>query len=147
MTLPNVPLVTVDTNVYVSGTTVSASPPGRIIRAWEERKINLALSEAIISEIRDVLIRPYFTAHLQMSTGQIDQYINDLRLGAIVVPGATEVNICRDPKDNMVFSCALEAKANFIVSGDKDILEVKSFQGIPVKSPKDFVEGILETKN
>lgn len=140
---PNVPLVVVDTNVYVSGITSSWTPPSQIIHAWETNRISIALSQPILSEIKDVLTRPYFIQHLKWTRRQLAQYIDDLRLVAVVVPGTTPVSICRDPKDNMILSCALETGANYIVSGDTDVTVLGEFRNIPILTPREFVRDVL----
>ncbi len=144
---PNRPLVVIDTNVYVSGITSSSSPPAQILHAWETNRISLALSQLILSEIKDVLARPYFTAHLKWTRQQLNAYIEDLRLVAVVVPGTTPVNICRDPKDNMILSCALEAGADYIVSGDHDVTVLGEFRTIPILTPREFIREVLENNS
>jgi len=46
--------------------------------------------------------------------------------------------VCRDPEDNMVLECALEGHAQYIVSGDKDLLELKEFRGIRIVRAAEF---------
>lgn len=139
----NPPVVTLDTNVYISGTTISASPPGQIIRAWEEEKLKIALSEPILAEIREVFSRPYFQIKLGWGTQEVNRYVDHLKFSAIVVSGSTLVNVCKDPYDNMLFSCALEANADYIVSGDRAVLEVGQFKRTLVISPRNFVDKVL----
>ncbi|MBI2103897.1 putative toxin-antitoxin system toxin component, PIN family [Candidatus Woesebacteria bacterium] len=141
---PSFPIVTLDTNVYVSGTTIPGCPPGQIMQAWEENRIKVALSEPILTEIQEVFSRPYFQTKLGWSSVKLDQYMNNLRFSAIVVPGATPVNVCKDPSDNILFSCALEANSDYIISGDKAVLDVKQFRNTFVVSPRDFVDKVLK---
>ena len=47
--------------------------------------------------------------------------------------------VCRDPDDNMVLECALEGHAQYIVSGDKDLLELKEFRGIRIVRAAEFL--------
>lgn len=66
--------------------------------------------------------------------------------GQVIVAGTTPVNVCQDPEDNALFSCAVEAKANYIVSGDeKHVLPIGSYKGVKTVSPREFVEEILTT--
>lgn len=146
MAVHDSPLVALDTNVFISGVTIATSPPGHILNAWHDRTIEIATSELILAEIREVFSRPYFSRHIGWTDQELDQYIQDVRLSAVVVPGTTPVNVCRDPDDNMIFSCALEAQADYIVSGDKDVRAVGTFHGILVKSPVDFIRDVLTGK-
>mgnify|MGYP001576064029 CR=1 FL=1 len=140
-----IPLVTVDTNVLVSAGTISNTPPAQILDAWRIGRIELALSIPILQEVRAVLQRPYFVETSGWSKKKIDLFVSELQMGALVVGGNILVDVCRDPKDNMIFSCAVEASSNYIVSGDEDVLAVGNYRNIRVMSPRRFVDEILTT--
>jgi len=58
----------------------------------------------------------------------------------LMVAPARRVNIIQeDPADNMFLECALEAQADYIVSGDRHLKQVGSFAGIPVLSPRGYL--------
>ena len=63
-----------------------------------------------------------------------------VELCEFVVPATLPKPVCRDSDDDMVLATALAAKANFIVTGDDDLLVLKEFQGIRILSPRQFVE-------
>jgi putative PIN family toxin of toxin-antitoxin system len=133
-------LITPDTNVIVSGTTVSTTAPAQIIQAWRDEMINFALCEPILTEVADVLSRPYFTGRAGWTRQNAQEYVKELREGSTIVPGTTPVHVSTDPDDNIVFACACEAEADYIVSGDeKHVLPVGSFRGIPVVRPNEFM--------
>ena len=52
----------------------------------------------------------------------------------------SEVTVCRDPKDNKFLSLALDSNADFLVTGDKDLLEVGKFFKTEIITPRDFLE-------
>ena len=134
-------LITPDTNVLISGITTVSTPPGQIIYAWQQGLLEIALSEVMIEEFRAVLSRPYHMHRTGWTPKKLEMYIQSLYDGAaVVVAGTTPITICRDPNDNMVFATALEAKSDCIVSGDKDILAIKSYHGILTISPRSFIE-------
>ena len=58
---------------------------------------------------------------------------------AEIVPITTNVHHCRDPKDDKFLELAVDGRASHVVSGDADLLVLKSFEGIPVLSPAEFV--------
>jgi uncharacterized protein len=62
-----------------------------------------------------------------------------LCLAEIVEPTRTVI-ASRDPNDDHVLACALEAKANFIVTGDKDLLSLGEFEGVRIVTPRQFLE-------
>lgn len=53
-------------------------------------------------------------------------------LAHLVIGPKLNIKICRDPKDNKILECAAHAKADYIISGDKDLLILKDFRGIPI---------------
>ena len=55
----------------------------------------------------------------------------------------TKVDICRDPDDNKFISCAIDAKALYIVSGDKDLLTIKDYQGVEIVTAREFCDRYL----
>lgn len=134
-------LITPDTNVLVSGV-ISRGYPKSLLALWRSGELHLATSEPLIAELRKVLMRPYFAERIARIPTKdfIDTFLAEIRASAVVVAGVTPIQVCRDSKDNMVFACALEAKAGYIVSGDKDVLVVEEFQSILTMTPKDFIE-------
>jgi len=57
-----------------------------------------------------------------------------------MVPGRLEIAaVARDPDDDAILACAKEGKANYIVTGDKDLLDLDVFEGIPIVSARKFL--------
>jgi putative PIN family toxin of toxin-antitoxin system len=135
-----IPLVTPDTNVIVSGTITPHGPPGQILDHWRAGRIEFALCPSLLAETRTALSRPKM-AQYGFSTARAKTVTEGLRSSAVIVPGTAPVDVCEDPTDNMLFACAYEAGADYIVSGDeKHVLPVGSFQGIPVVRPTEFAK-------
>lgn len=138
-------LITPDTNVLVSGGTISGSAPSQIIDAWRDGKIEFALSPPILDEVADVLSRPYFKKRVGWSIKTIVTYVDELREGSYVFPGTTPVSVTTDPDDNMLFATAYEAGVSYIVSDDlKHVVPIGEFKGIKVLSPSDFINNVLK---
>ena len=84
------------------------------------------------------------THRAQADTGT---FIAAIRKTARVVPGTTPTFLSPDPEDNSLFSCAIEAKADYIVSGDEHhVLFIPKYLGIRTIRPKDFVEQVLKAR-
>jgi putative PIN family toxin of toxin-antitoxin system len=85
------------------------------------------------SEIEEVLMRPKFdkykNSHLRRSFLRVLQDTLEL------VSVHTDVQVCRDVKDNKVLALALDGRADMIVTGDKDLLTLHPFHGIPIITP------------
>lgn len=58
---------------------------------------------------------------------------------AEIIALTSSVNVVRDPKDNHIIVCAVDAKADAIVSGDNNLLVLEDYQNIPVIHPADFL--------
>lgn len=138
------PLIVPDVNVIVSGTTIVHTPPVLILQAWRERRVQIATSLPILADLRRVLQYPKVIAFTQMTAHQSEQLVTDLQNGAYLVPGVTPVSVSPDPTNNKLFTCALEAQADFLISGDKDhVLSIAEFHGVKTISPRTFVETVL----
>jgi uncharacterized protein len=77
----------------------------------------------------------------------VQGFLSDVRGTAVMTVGTTQVSATSDPEDNNIFACAVEAGADYIVSGDeKHVLPVGTFQGIPVVRPREFLSIFDEMK-
>ncbi|MGN6802815.1 MAG: putative toxin-antitoxin system toxin component, PIN family [Ginsengibacter sp.] len=65
--------------------------------------------------------------------------LDDLTQNALFIEVSERVNACRDPKDNKFLELAVAAKASCIITGDKDLLELHPFRGIPILTANDFL--------
>lgn len=128
--------VVLDTNVLVSAL-IADGPPRRIVERCRSLDVVLVVSDAILSELSEVMRRKFF-----WSAGQVAVLLQELRSFALVVTPSTPVKqVHDDPADNRVLECALEAEADVIVSGDTRHLQpLMSFNGVPIVSPAAFVE-------
>ncbi|OAT80392.1 putative toxin-antitoxin system toxin component, PIN family [Desulfotomaculum copahuensis] len=135
--------IVLDTNVVVSGILVSNGPPAKILDLWIENKFRVIISQALIEEYFDVLLRPKFRrAGTIIERQDILMGLLSLENTIIVFPG-TELDVIKsDPEDNRVLECALAGEVQYIVSGDEHLLKLKVFQGIMIISPTDFVANL-----
>lgn len=137
-----------DTNVFVSSLLNKTGAPARLIDAWRAGEYILVTSPVIIAEINVVLNLPRIRKKYLLTDHDIGQLLDLLEKDAILVPGRTEVCnvIPQDPTDHIFLSCALEAGADFIVSGDRHLLSLKIFEGIPILPVVQFLERLTEIK-
>ena len=131
-------IATLDTNVLVSGT-LFGGVPGSIINAAVDRRFTLALSPAILSEYENVLSRSKFG----LAADAVEVLVRDMESQAFVVyPTKRHQIVAEDPDDDAIIDCAVQAKADVIVSGDGYLTELKQIEGIPVVTPARFIEMI-----
>lgn len=129
-----------DTNVVVSAYLVTTGKPARIISLAREDKLDICLSEEILEEIRRTLLRPKLQRIHKAGMQEIDRFLKAFAEITILVPGTTEVEpVEDDPDDTKILACAVESKADFIVSGDHHLTDLGSFRGIPIVNPDAFL--------
>jgi putative PIN family toxin of toxin-antitoxin system len=123
--------VVCDTNVLISGI-LFGGPPRRVLQAIIDRHIRGFLCPTIEQEVRRVLARRKFALAPEQVQG-VCQALRDLM--EMVLAQQTVSAIRQDPTDNAVLACALAAKADCIVSGDRHLLTLGSFRGIEIVRP------------
>jgi putative PIN family toxin of toxin-antitoxin system len=127
--------VVIDTNVMVS-----AYLGGRletIIVAWIEGKFVLTVSNQIVNEYINVLSRPKF----KIARVELDDFAAlILSKAEFVVPGESIRVVEADPSDNKFLEAAVTGQADYIVSGDKHLRDLKEFRGIAILTPSAFLE-------
>jgi uncharacterized protein len=136
--------VVLDTNLIISAILSPEGKPVTILRMVLNAKLDLVLSPALLEEINLVLnydkIRKLLVKR-SVTTQKIKDTFQKIIKTAIVVSGKTNINrIDKDPSDNMLLSCALEGKADFIISGDHHLTDLVSFEGISIINPDTFLK-------
>ena len=138
--------VVLDTNVLVSAILAPEGPPAQILSLVKNGAVELVFSPPTMAEVLQVLQRPKLIDLMRkhdVDPEEAENFIQALAGISLIVPGELKVeNISDDPNDNMFLACALEGEAQFIVSGDRHLTDLKNFQGIPIGSPAEFLRSI-----
>ena len=130
--------VVLDTNVLLSGLMAPDSTPGRILAAWFEARFDVVISLDQLAEIGRVLAYPKIHRKLQWDEQRIEQFIRQLYIRAEVIElPAVSVEVPRDPKDVPILATLKAAGADVLVSGDRDLLELRG--QYPIQTPAEFV--------
>ena len=127
-----------DTNVLISAAINNHGKPARILSASGER-FTLVCSDYILTEVMTVMTRRHLRKWLPDANFR-ERFAAELRDSAEVVTTATPVRAVRDPKDNPILACALDGKANVVVTGDGHLLELGSYRNIQIVTPAVFLE-------
>jgi putative PIN family toxin of toxin-antitoxin system len=133
--------VVLDANVFISGLLSRKGSPGQILDAWLEGQFSLFVSPPIVAEIQRVLAYPRIRERLE--PGQADQLISLLFAATEWVEGKLVLDVLtEDPSDNIYLACAVEAQADFLVTGNlSHYLEAGNpFQGVEILTPRQFLE-------
>lgn len=132
--------VVIDTNVFISAAFLPHSVPAQIISQVREGKILWVTSQEIIEEITRVLLSPRVRKRHGLTGKQVTKILQGWIQGAEITLGIVQVKASRDFDDNKFLACAVEGHADYIVSGDRDLTDLKSYQGIPIVPPAIFLE-------
>lgn len=121
--------VVLDTNVLVSALFFPGEM-GHIVSSWKARKFLPVFSHDTFDEFRRVLSYPKFS----LTPREIDALLQDELLPFFEVFDIEDeiIGVCRDCADDKFLSCAVAATADYIVSGDKDLLVLGNFRNIPI---------------
>jgi putative PIN family toxin of toxin-antitoxin system len=132
----------IDTNVFVSS--FFGGKPKQVIDCWKQGRISLCLSAGILDEYVRVL------QVLGLGSGtELEELLKLLASSQNIeftrkTPRLKVVK--KDPDDDKFIECAVALKADLIVSGDKSLLAVGEYQGIPILSPADFLTKFASAK-
>ena len=131
-----------DTNTVVSGLLWDKTPSFLIDAALQGR-IELFTSQTLLLELEDVLPRRKFARRVSASGLTIAQLTARYALLARSIVPAAISPVSADPDDDHVLACALAARADLVVSGDSDLLNLKFYQGIPIVGAAGALERIV----
>lgn len=128
--------IILDTNVLISGLLSSSSTSQKVFDIVTKEEI-LLISEITFTEIYQTLIRPKFDKYITLEKRLI--FLTNLRQKAQVVDIIETINICRDDKDNKFLELAVSGNANFIITGDQDLLVLNPFRNIEIMTINEFL--------
>jgi putative PIN family toxin of toxin-antitoxin system len=128
-----------DTNVFISGIFWHKAS-FQIIQKWRLASFTLVITPQIMAEVLTKLDEKF-----AVPPPLVQKWRRLLLRRAVVVIPRVPVSISRDPKDNMILEAALAGRATHMVSGDADLLSLHDHRGIPIVTPRQFVE-TLETQ-
>jgi putative PIN family toxin of toxin-antitoxin system len=134
--------VVADTNTVVSGLLWHGAPR-RLLDAARAGRLDLFTSAALLAELQDTLNRDKFAERLERAGVAPQQLvIGYAALATLVKPASIPLTISVDPDDDDVLACAVAAQAQAIASGDRHLLNLKVFQGIPILTINELLAQI-----
>ena len=138
------PRALVDTNQLVSSLLSAHGHQGQLVDACRRRAFVLLLAPGQIDEVADVLARPKIAKKYRVSAGYRQAFIDLLRAEAILAPDEQRPGVCRDPDDDYLLGCAAGAQADYLVSGDADLLVIGRYQGVTIVEARHFLSLLFE---
>ena len=126
-----------DTNLLISYLLTNGDTISQIIAHWEVGSFTFLQSPQILEELIGVLYRPKLQPYLKSNPQVLIDLIEaeaEFVTGKLALPGA-----CRDPKDDKFIACAVEGNARYIVTGDKDLLDLGAYEHIQIVTVREFL--------
>ncbi|HSW96761.1 MAG TPA: putative toxin-antitoxin system toxin component, PIN family [Candidatus Saccharimonadales bacterium] len=125
--------VVVDTNVLISSI-LFGGKPRQIIKLIQENKITAVITPILIAELFEILVKKFLFSPIK-----IDLLQDLLQENFIIAHPSKAVHVVRDEDDNRVLEAAIEGRCNYIITGDKDLLDMANFGNITILKPDAFL--------
>lgn len=129
----------IDTSVWVSAIFWTGLPH-RLLLRWRSGEFEIVMSPALLSELNRVICS--IASRIGAPPDLADEWLDIITLGAELVVPAEAVTACRDPSDNAMLEAAAAGRVDCIVSGDRDLLSLTEFRGIPIVTPAQFLASL-----
>jgi len=120
--------IIIDTNLWISF--LIGKGLKELKNLLVEETVQVVISEEILQEIIIVTQRPKLQKYFPRN--KVDELIQILHAIGLFIIITTEVSICRDPKDNYLLALAKDSNANFLVTGDQDLLMIERFENTEI---------------
>ncbi len=128
-----------DTNQFVSSLLAPQGLQRRLVDAWRERAFVLLLVPGQVEEIGEVLVRPKIARKYRVAPDDRQALLELLRAEAILLPHEPAPGVCRDPDDDYSLGCAASGGADYLVTGDDDLLAVGRYRDVVIVDARAFL--------
>lgn len=135
-----------DTNVVISGLLWSGAER-KLLGTARAGQISLYTSAALLAELAEVLPRAKFAKRVAAAQMSVERLVRRYaRLARSITPAGIEPTVLTDVDDDAVLACALAAGADLIVSGDKRLRNIKTYQGIPIVNAAEALKRLAQQR-
>lgn len=132
--------IVLDTNVLISGTFWTGDS-FKILNKIDKEEIELIISEDLIKEYEKIINSDEIIEKITDKKLILNKVVQKVINNSVIVEPKQKFNVVKDDaKDNKIIEAAIEGKADYIISQDKHLLKLKSYQGIKIISPEEFLE-------
>jgi putative PIN family toxin of toxin-antitoxin system len=136
--------VVVDTNVLVSALILPQGRVGPVLLRLRQGDYTILYNQSLLEELVDVLNRPRIRHKYGLTEEDIQTLLGLILLRGEAVMPEQRITACRDPRDDKFLEVAVAGEADLIVSGDQDLLVLHPFGAIPILSPAEFLEILVD---
>ena len=128
--------IIIDTNLWISF--LLTKDFSKLDEILFSRNGILVFSQELLDEFLEVARRPKFRRFF--SIADIEEILETISEYADFVKVQTQIEVCRDPKDNFLLSLSIDGSADFLLTGDKDLLEISKFGETSIIKISDFLQ-------
>ncbi len=137
-------IVVLDTNVIISALLSPKGPPAEVVRRWQADEFDVVASPALTAEFERALTYPKVNKYLKLPQEEVSRLLKRFQTTAVVVVPQITLDVVReDPADNRILECALAGEAAYVVTGDKHLLKLKTYEHVVIVNPTGFL-AVLE---
>jgi putative PIN family toxin of toxin-antitoxin system len=128
-----------DTNIIIGAAITPKGPPAAIIKAWRASQFTWVTSPALLEELRRALGYERVQRYLAWSEAEIQEFLDlSSRVALVVIPNVDLAVVTRDPADNRLLEAAVTGAAEYVVTNDNDLLDLKSYEAIEIVTAARF---------
>ena len=128
-----------DTNQLVSSLLAPHGLQRRLIDEWRARAFVILVVPGQVEEVGEVLVRPKITKKYRITPGNRQAFLGLLRAEAVLLPHEAAPGICRDRDDDYLLGCASSGGADYLVTGDDDLLAVRQYGDVVIVDARTFL--------
>lgn len=132
------PSVVLDTNIIISAIGFGGKPR-KIFNLVLERHISAVISSILLVELEDIIFKKF-----PLLAGDFERINRQIKKKFKIVRPKTSLHVLEDEPDNRVLEAALEGKSQYIITGDKELLNLKSFKTINIITADEFLTALEE---
>lgn len=137
--------VVLDANVIVGSFAATSGALSEIAGAWQSQRFHVVLSDHVLQEAEIAWKKPYWAQ--RYASDEIDRLVSIVRRRSeFVAPTPGVSGVATHEEDDLVIATAIAGNAAYLVTGDKELLRLKSYKTVSIVSPQEFLE-ILEAEN
>ena len=131
--------IIIDTNVVISFLITNSDFIKKIIELKNRRKADLHSSTEIFEEIKNTLQKPKIKELLKVNPRKVASFMALYKYNLIFEEPYHSIDVCRDSKDDKFLELSKTIQADFLITGDKDLLELKQFENTQILKPSEFI--------
>jgi putative PIN family toxin of toxin-antitoxin system len=128
--------IIIDTNLWISF--LLTNDFSALDTIFENKLVTILFSKTLIDEFIEVAQRPKFKKYFSLS--DLERLLLQIKEEAEFIEVTSDIKLCRDPKDDFLLSLAKDGKATHLITGDKDLLELKTFAKTKITTITNYLK-------